>query len=155
MNLFGEINATIAKTKIIEDLKRHVVYLEEAYNALIDLTMHFAQLGKSAGFLLPILNATPYLEIFGDVVVGHFLIQAAGIAHEKLNAIYKDKGAEDSKGKKRALIHEDRDAAFYDGKIATGKFFAVDVLASVKARCEAIKFGEKVPIEMADESFSC
>ena len=155
MNLFGEINATIAKTKVIEDLKRHVVYLEEAYNALIDLTMHFAQLGKSAGFLLPILNATPYLEIFGDVVVGHFLIQAAGIAQEKLNAIYKDKGAEDSKGKKRALIHEDRDAAFYDGKIATGKFFAVDVLASVKARCEAIKFGEKVPIEMADESFSC
>ena len=154
MNLFGEMNATIAKTKLIDDLKRHVAYLEEAYNALIDLTLNFAQLGKSAGFLVPVLNATPYLDIFGDVVVGHFLIQAAGIAHEKLNAMYREKGVEESKGKKRALVREDRDAAFYDGKIASAKFFAVDVLSTVKARCEAIKFGEKVPIEMADESFS-
>ena len=154
MNLFGEINTTIVKTKHLEDLKAHVAYLEEAYNALIDLTMHFAQLGKSAGFLMPILNATPYLEIFGDVVIGHFLIQAAGIANEKLNAIYRERGIEDSKGKKRALVHEDRDVAFYYGKIATAKFFAADVLSTVKAKCEAIKFGEKVPIEMADESFT-
>jgi len=154
MNLFGEINATITKIKPIEDLKRHGAYLEDAYNALIDLTMHFAQLGKSAGFLLPILNATPYLELFGDVVIGHFLLQAAGIAKEKLNVMYKNKGVEDSKGKQRALIHEDPDVAFYNGKVATAKFFAVEVLSTVKAKCEAIKFGERIPIEMADESFT-
>ncbi|HVO67683.1 MAG TPA: acyl-CoA dehydrogenase [Syntrophales bacterium] len=154
MNLFGEINATIIKTKNLEDLRAHVAYLEEACNALIDLTMHFAQLGKSAGFLMPILNATPYLEIFGDVVVGHLLIQAAGIADEKLNAINRERGVEDSKGKKRALVHEDRDVAFYYGKVATAKFFASGILSTVKARCEAIKFGEKVPIEMAEESFT-
>jgi len=154
MNLFSEINANIMKTKLDEDIKRHVAYLEEAYNALIDLTMHFAQLGKSAGFLMPILNATPYLEIFGDVVIGHFLVQAAGLANEKLNALYREKGVEDSKGKKRALVREDRDVAFYYGKIAAAKFFAVDVLSAVKAKCEAIKFGEKIPIEIADESFT-
>ncbi len=154
MNMFSEINSTIMKTKPVEDLKKHAAYLEEAHNALIDLTMHFAQLGKSAGFLMPILNATPYLEIFGDVVIGHFLLQAAGLADERLNAIYREKGMEDSKGKKRALVHEDRDVAFYYGKVATAKFFAVDVLSTVKAKCEAIKFGEKVPIEMADESFT-
>lgn len=154
MNLFGEINATITKIKPIEDLKGHVAFLEDAYNALIDLTMHFAQLGKSAGFLLPILNATPYLELFGDVVIGHFLLQAAGIAKGKLNVIYKDKGVEDSKGKQRALIHEDPDVAFYNGKVAAAKFFAAEVLSTVKAKSEAIKFGERVPIEMADESFT-
>ena len=103
MNMFGEIYASIAKLKRIEDLKSHVAYLEEAYNALIDLTMHFAQLGKSAGFLMPILNATPYLEILGDVMIGHFLMQAAGIAHEKLNAIYREKGVEESKGKEARI----------------------------------------------------
>jgi hypothetical protein len=154
MNMFSEISSTIMKTKPIEDLKKHAAYLEEAYNALIDLTMHFAQLGKSAGFLMPILNATPYLEIFGDVVIGHFLLQAAGLADEKLNAIYREKGVEDSKGKKRALVHEDRDVAFYSGKIASAKFFAVDVLSTVKAQCESVKFGERVPVEMADESFT-
>ncbi len=154
MNLFGEISTSIAKLKKIEELKRHVAYMEEAYNALIDLSLHFAQLGKSAGFLLPILNATPYMEIFGDVVIGHFLMQAAGIAKEKLNAIYRDKGLEDSKGKQRALVHDNPDVAFYEGKVASAKFFAAEVLSTVKAKCEAIKFGEKVPIEMADESFS-
>lgn len=154
MNLFGEINGTIVKTKQFEELKRHGQYLEEAYNALIDLTMHFAQLGKSAGFLLPVLNATPYMEIFGDVIIGHFLLQAAGVAQEKQNAIFRSKGLEDSKGKRRALIREDRDVAFYDGKIASAKFFAVEVLSTVKAKCEAIKIGERVPIEMADESFT-
>jgi alkylation response protein AidB-like acyl-CoA dehydrogenase len=154
MNMFSEINASISKLKRIEDLKRHVAYLEEAYNALIDLTMHFAQLGKSAGFLMPVLNATPYLGILGDVIIGHFLMQAAGIADEKLNAIYREGGVEESKGKKRALIHEDPDVAFYYGKNAAARFYAVDVLSTVKSRCEAIKFGERVPIEMAEESFT-
>jgi hypothetical protein len=103
---------------------------------------------------MPVLNATPYLEILGDVVVGHFLMQAAGIANEKLNAIYKERGVEESKGKKRALIHEDPYVAFYYGKNSAARFFAVDVLSTVKSRCEAIKFGERVPIEMAEESFT-
>jgi alkylation response protein AidB-like acyl-CoA dehydrogenase len=153
MNLFGEINASLMKLKKSEELKRHVSILEEAYNALIDLTMHFAQLGKSAGFLIPILNATPYLEIMGDVVIGHFLMQAAGITEERLQAIYREKGADDSKGKRRALVREDHEVAFYCGKIAAAKFFAVDILSTVKAKCEAIKFGEKIPIEMANESY--
>ena len=155
MNLFGEVGATIAKTKGIDELKPYAARLEEAYNALVDMTMTLAQLGKSSSFIIPILNASPYLDIFGDVVVGHFLLQAAAIATEKLKAIYAEKGAEDSKGKQRALVHENGDVAFYVGKIAAAKFFAVEVLCTVKARCEAIKSEEKIPIEMADESFTC
>jgi hypothetical protein len=154
MNLLGETSATIAKAKEIAELKKYAAHLEEAQNAIIDLTMQFAQMGRSAGFMIPILNATPYLDIFGDVVIGHFLLQAAGIAHEKLQAVYAGKGIEDSKGRKRALIHESADVAFYEGKIAVAKFFAVDTLSSIKSRCETIKCGERVPVEMADESFA-
>ena len=154
MNLLEEISTTITKTKAIETIKKYSAYLEEAQNALIDLTMQFAQMGKSSGFLIPILNATPYLEIFGDVVIGHFLLQAAGIAQEKLDAIYAEKEIEGSKSKKRALVHENADVAFYNGKIAVAKFFAVDTLSVIKSRCESIKCAERVPIEMADESFA-
>jgi hypothetical protein len=117
--------------------------------------MTLAQLGKSSGFLIPILNASPYLDIFGDLLLGHFLLQAAAIASEKLKAIYTEQGIEDSKGKQRSLVHENADVAFYTGKIAAAKFFAVEILCSVKGRCEAIKSEEKIPIEMADESFTC
>lgn len=155
MTLFGEIGATIAKAKGISELKVYAARLDEAYNALVDLTMTLAQFGKSSSFLIPILNASPYLDIFGDVIIGHFLLQSAALAAEKLKAIYVEKGAEDSKGKQRALIHANADVAFYAGKIASAKFFAVEVLCTIKARCEAIKSEEKIPIEMADESFTC
>jgi hypothetical protein len=155
MTVFGEIAQTIAKAKEAQDLKAYAVRLEEAYNALVDLTMTMAQFGKSASFLIPILNASPYLDIFGDVLVGHFLLQAATIATEKTKAIYQEKGAEDSKGKQRALVHENKDVAFYAGKIAAAKFFAVEILCTIKSRCEAIKSAEKIPIEMALESFTC
>lgn len=155
MNMFGEIGATIAKAKGIDELKPYAARLEEAYNALVDMTMTLAQLGKSSGFIIPILNASLYLDIFGDVLLGHFLLQSAALASEKLKAIYAEKGVQDSKGKKRALVHQNADVAFYEGKIAAAKYFAVDILCTVKARCEAIKSEEKIPVEMANESFTC
>ena len=155
MNMFGEIGATIAKAKGIDELKPYAARLEEAYNALVDMTMTLAQLGKSSGFIIPILNASLYLDIFGDVLLGHFLLQSAALASEKLKAIYAEKGVQDSKGKKRALVHQNADVAFYEGKVACAKYFAVEILCTVKARCEAIKSEEKIPVEMADESFTC
>jgi len=154
MNLAGEILNTIAKAKAIEGLKKYAAILEEAGNALIDLTMTFGQLGKSSGFLMPILNASSFMEVFGDVVGGWLLIQGAVIADEKLQAIYKEKGAEDSLGKQRALIRNDKEVAFYVGKLAAAKFFATEALATVKSRCESIKLGDRTPIEIADESFT-
>jgi len=153
MNMMGEIDATIKKVKTIDDLQKYGAKLEEAYFAVVDLTMTFAALGKSSSFLIPILNASPYLDLFGDMILGHFLFQGAAIAKEKLDAIFAAKGA-DSIGKKRALVHTDKEVAFYEGKIASAKFFAVEVLSSVKAKCEAIKLGDKTTIEMAIESFT-
>ena len=154
MNMFGEIGANIAHAKKYDALKNEAAYLEDAYNAVVGLTMHFAELAKGSGFLLPILNACPYLEILGDLIIGHFLMQGAAVAQEKLEAIYVTNNAEDSKGKQRALVHKDSEVAFYTGKVSSARYFAFSVLTSVKARCEAIKIGDKSPIEMADESFT-
>ena len=63
------------------------------------------------------------------------------------------KGA-DSADKQKALQKTDSEAAFYGGRIASAKFFANEILTTVKARCEAIKAGDKSPLEIADESFS-
>ena len=154
MAMMGEIGGTIARAKAFEDLKKYAGKLEESFNALVDLTLTLASLGKSSNFLVPILYASPFLDIFGDVLMGHFLMQAACIAEEKLNAIYKEAGAEESKGKQRGLIHENTDVAFYSGKVASAKFFATEILPTVKGRCEVIKAGDKIALEIADESFA-
>ena len=154
MNLAVLIQANIAKMKANPELGKAASLLEEASNAWLELTMFFAQAGKSGDFLLPILNACKFLELFGDVMLGHFLLEAGGVAFEKLEAIYEAKGA-DSLGKKKALQRADKDAAFYSGRIASAKFFANEILTTVKARCEAIKAGDKTPLEMTDEAFTC
>jgi len=152
--LLGEINRSLAEARRYPELKPYLAYLEEALQSFSQLTLHFGQLGKSASFLIPVLNATPYLDLFGDVVVGWLLFDAAAIASGKLDAAYREKGVEDSRAKQRALVHENSDVAFYNGKIATAKFFASTVLPTVKARCESIRFGDRTPLEMADESFA-
>jgi len=153
MNLAGLIQGNIAKMKANPELGKAASVLEEASNACLDLTMFFAQAGKSGDFLLPVLNACKFLEIFGDVIVGHFLLEAGGTAFGKLAAIYEAKGA-DSIGKQKGLQREDKDAAFYSGRIASAKFFANEILTTVKARCEAVKVGDKTALEMTDESFA-
>ena len=152
--LSNEMTAEIASLRENAELSTYCNYLAEAHNGMIDLTMHFFKLAKSAGFLIPILNAQPYLELFGDVAIGYLLMQAAGISSKKLDEIYAEKGAKGSKAKQRALMHDNPDVAFYQGKIAAAKFFAVNVLSTVRARCEAIKAGDRVPIEMPEECYT-
>ena len=154
MGLYSEIYSIITRSKGFEDLSVPCNYLEEALKAVTDLTTHFYRLSRGASFLIPVLNATPYLELFGDVAVGSLLMQGATIANEKLNAIYTEKGAKGSRAKQRALIHENKNVAFYNGKIAAARFFALNILSTVKARCEAIKVGDRTPIEMAEEVFT-
>jgi len=154
MSLYSEIYSIITRSKGFEDLSIPCNCLEEALKAVSDLTTHFYRLSRGASFLIPVLNASPYLEVFGDVAVGSLLMQAATIANERLNAIYADKGAKGSKAKQRALIHENKDVAFYNGKIAAARFFALNILSTVKARCEAIKIGDRTPIEIAEEVFT-
>ncbi|HET6462051.1 MAG TPA: acyl-CoA dehydrogenase [Syntrophales bacterium] len=154
MSLYSEVYSVITKSKGFEDLTVPCNYVEEALKAVSDLTTHFYRLSRGASFLIPVLNASPYLEIFGDMAVGSLLMQAATIANERLNTIYTEKEAKGSKAKQRALIRENKEVAFYNGKIAAAKFFALNVLVTVKARCEAIKVGDRTPIEMAEELFT-
>ncbi|MBN2254777.1 MAG: acyl-CoA dehydrogenase [Deltaproteobacteria bacterium] len=153
MNLFSEIGATIEKAKKSEDLKSYGKSLENAFNAVNGLTQQFAKWGKSAGFILPVMNARPYLMILGDLCVGWFLLQAANIASEKLAAIYEQAGAE-TKAQQRALARENKDVAFYQGKIASAKFFMTTIAPALEGRCGAIQYGERIPLEMLEESFS-
>ena len=153
MNMAGMIQKGLAKYKNNPELAKSAATLEEALNAVIDLTMFFAAAGKGGNFIAPIYNASKFLEIFGDLVVGYFLMDGASIAQEKLNAMYEAKGLT-TIGKQKGLQREDMDGAFYAGKVASAKFFLNDVVTTVKARCEAIKAGDKSAMEMTDQGFT-
>ena len=152
-NLFGRMVGTVEKTVKIPALRKASGCLADALEGLREVTREFSSLSKTAGFLIPILYASPYLRILGDVLLGHFLLEGAGIACRRLAEIYRESDVEDSPGGQRALVHTNADVAFYQGKVASAKFFANDVLMTVKGRCDAIRMAERAPLEMADESF--
>ena len=152
MNLFGEITAVIAKAKEREELRASASYLEAALAALGDLTMNFAGWGKSLDYVIPVMNARPFLMIMGDIVIGWKLLDAASIAGAKLDALYKEAGADAAKA--AALARDNAEIAFYQGKVASAKYFAANVLPTVEGRCSCIKLKDKTPVEMAEESFS-
>ena len=91
MNMISEMMKTVKNIKASEELKVYAPYLEQAVEAIGDLSMFFAQAAKGGGFLVPILNATPFLETFGDALTGNFLLQSALTASSKLKAIYREK----------------------------------------------------------------
>ncbi|MDD5169446.1 MAG: acyl-CoA dehydrogenase [Syntrophales bacterium] len=152
MNLFNDILNNISKVKILPGLGNVAEILEAAADACHDLTVFLTTECKDDPAVV-YLNATAFMDVFGDVVIGHFLTDAAVIASEKLAGIYAATGA-DTREKQDALLVHDKEAAFYSGKIASARFFAANLLSTVKSRCEAVKLRDKTPIEVVEAAFA-
>jgi hypothetical protein len=89
----------------------------------------------------------------GDVLIGFFLLQGAGIADEKLRAIFTAAGA-DTPEKQTTVARQNADETFSSGKVAGAKYFAVNVRSSAKSRCAAIEAAEMAPLEISEEAFA-
>jgi alkylation response protein AidB-like acyl-CoA dehydrogenase len=148
MALAGEINGFTGKNKDHAVLAGDVKQLQAAVGALGDVSMYFAMNGMKDP-MTPVLNASPYLLIFGDVVCGWLLLQQAVIAHDKLKEICAAKTVDQTDATAmRRLCEEDDEARFFDGKVKTAKFWAARVLALVPAKVAVIKSGDKTPLEI-------
>ncbi|MFH1434572.1 MAG: acyl-CoA dehydrogenase [Pseudomonadota bacterium] len=152
MGLLVEVAGTIDRAGKHAELKPYVKHLEEAHMAVMLLAQKFATWQNLANFLVPIINARPFLMILGDFVLGWQLMDAAQTAAKQLDRIYGEAGAA-TKGEKRDVVRKKADAAFYVGKIASAKYFAVNVLAQVRARCKSIELADMTPLEIPEESF--
>jgi alkylation response protein AidB-like acyl-CoA dehydrogenase len=126
---------------------------DEARKQLIEVTRYFGLKSITEDFMTPILYATPYQELFGDVAVGFMLLWQAAIADRRLEELYSDAKA-DTKEKKAELLRTNRSAAFYRGKVASAEFFANTVLSLAKGKARAIMSGERSAIDLPEESFA-
>lgn len=153
MNLLEDISSTIKNIQNIEALKAAGIKLAEATEALGHMPAIFDEYFKNGKGAVPIQNSEPFLGIMGDVICGWLLLQGAGVAIEKLVILYKEFDA-DTLDKQKKLASSNTEIAFYQGKVASAKFFAVEILSTVKFRCEIIKEGETIPVDICDESFA-
>ena len=130
-----------------DELKPAFEKLAGARDAVNEAAMYFMMTGGNDP-IIPLLNAYPFLLLFGDLLIGKFLLDQAVIAQAKFAAICTEKKVNPKRSKKvRALLEDDENAAFFWNKIKTAKFFCNAVLSEAPGKAEAIKAGDKSPME--------
>jgi alkylation response protein AidB-like acyl-CoA dehydrogenase len=136
----------------IEGLKKYAEQLKKTRSGLSESPAIFASKGDEASTLYPYLKATPFLDLVGDVVVSWFLLWGAVIAHESLEGLFQEKGADD-KEKQDALIDNNAECAFLAGKVHSAKYFIGNVLPVTDGKLEAVKWGDTSAWDIKENSF--
>ncbi len=152
-SIVAETGALLKTAKKNYRLKDIVDPFDEARKQLIEVTKYFGLKSITDDFMIPVLYATPYLDLFGDVAVGFMLLWQAVIADRRLHELYADAKA-DTPEAKAELVKTNRSAAFYRGKVASAQFFATTILSLAKGKARAIMSGERSALDLPEESFA-
>ena len=150
MYYMQELSTLIGQVKENEKLAALGVKLEEAQGWLAGLVMEIGQMAKSkdpAQMIVPVLNATPFLEMMGHVVIAHMLLDQAMKAQEMLDTICGEKGCEDGKAR-RALIQDNDEAKYLYGKVQSATWFIENYLPHVEAIMKSIKAKDTSAMKM-------
>jgi len=121
--------------------------LGNAIQALVGTAKYFGEVGKEQPAHI-VLNATPFLDLFGQVAIGWLLMEQASIAFPKFAGLCKSKGVDMTDFKAMVkLCEEDDEARFLGGKIGVARFYARRALSQCGAKAEALKCGDLSPLE--------
>ena len=152
MGWMKEVNEFIEKHKAHPVFGPAIGQLEQAKNTLVNVSMHFAKAAAGGDPLYPMLQACPYLELFGEVELAYLLLDQAIIAQNKLQAIFQSAGATTDEAKAK-VIEDQADAAFYTGKVHVADFFTSNILPKVQSTAATILSGNKSALAIPEAAF--
>ena len=142
MLLMDEIGATIKANQDHPVLDRLAERLEKEVGRVRTVTGRFAESGLQGDLGFPTLNATAYLDLLGNVILGWLLLDQAAIAHDKLSQMILDRGVDSVEARER-LLAEDSSARYYDNKVKTAAFFIQSLLPENAGIAECILEGDQ------------
>jgi hypothetical protein len=155
MNLLKRMKATIAQYNHDKEIMVLGNDVLSAINALADISLFFSTCVREGKFFVPVCNAYPFLMMMGQTLCGWLLFWQAGIAKQKLGGLIREKGMDPSDSTRWSeCIKDDKDAAFYSGKITSAQYFIRNVLPEVEAVARAIKNEDMSVMEISEESFA-
>jgi len=155
MNMLAIMNETFEKYKDVEDLKDTAAAVKQNIDLLAGMAMYFAACGKEGKFMVPINGAFPFLNMMGTILLGWIHLWMGGIASEKLETIYSEKNVDTSDKKAlKALSADDKEVAFYQGKIFGAQFYAKNILPRAQGMADSIKTEDMSMMHIHDASFA-
>ena len=144
--LLGMAEATFKKLRNDPQLMEPAWMLGAALKQIEDISKGLGKRADAA--LVVLLNSVPFLDMIGDVLGAHFLLDQAVIARTRLREILAEGGIDAGDAQAvRAYVAERPDAAFLHNKVQAAIHFAYRVLPQVTALAVAIRAGEMGPIE--------
>ena len=149
MALMGLVNDFISANKDHEVLKPQFDALAKARNTWGEVNGFFMNAAATKKLMIPLVNATNYLSLCGDLLTAFFLTQQAVIAWDKLQPLCADAGVDPSDARALTeLAKNNREVRFYDGKIKTARFFCAYELPAVHSKAAAIQSSDMSAIHM-------
>lgn len=143
--LLGQAQATFSRLRNDPEFMEPAWMLGAALKQIEDISKGLTKRPDAA--LVVLLNSVPFLDMIGDTLGAHFLLDQAVIAREKLQQACQKAGVDPKdEAKFRAFLGDNPDAAFYHNKVQAAIHFAYRVLPNVTARAVAIRAGEMSPM---------
>ncbi len=135
MDLFGEMQKTIAQAKQVQGLEKFAVKVEEVINKLAEVALHMGQTAMSEKVMTAFANAHPFQDATGDAVMAWLLLWRSVVAAQKLE-----------KAKKK-------DTPFYQGVVKSLQYFVETQAPITLGRMAALMNTSAVALEIEDDMF--
>ncbi len=149
MDLFGEIQRTIAQARQVPTLEALAARVEKALNKLGEVALHLGATAMSPKVLTAFAFAHPFMEASGDVMMAWMHLWRAVTAAPRLEKLV---GSLDPEAR-QAKARQDRNAAFYEGQLKTAEFFICNLLPATIGKLKAIGETNGAAVEITDASF--
>ena len=136
-DLLNLVSKTINQAKEIEPLANEARTLEAALNKLAKTAKALGGILGRGGVEKAFAQAYPFLGVTGDVLMAWMLLWRGTIAVEKLAGKPKKK-----------------DVAFYNGILASVRFFCASVLPATLGKMDAVTAADSTAMEIDEDSFA-
>jgi hypothetical protein len=138
--LLGRMGRTIETYGNVEGIQDLAEDVQEKVQLLGEVGMFFGECAQKGSLLVPVSNATPFMHLMGHVCMGWLLFWQAGIAARKLESILNTNDINPLDAQQKGeFISQNKDAAFYEGKILGARYFIKNILPGADALAKGIK----------------
>lgn len=139
MTMLNEVNKYINAAKEDHFFYGEIQALAKARDAVASTAMEFAKRGMKGDIVYSALHATPFLQMFGDLIIAWLLLRHAERARTLYEARLRARDVDDHDEEFGKVLEDDGEARYLHGKIASAHFFVHQILPRVQARKASIK----------------
>jgi alkylation response protein AidB-like acyl-CoA dehydrogenase len=135
-NLTDEIQKTVDKAADIQNLKALALNLDKTLNHLKEVAQNIGGILRSENMMHAFANATPFLDVTGDVIMAWMHLWRAVVANQKLE-----------------LKPKKKDLEFYTGLLKSAQFFINTVLPVSKGKMDVIIANDTTVNDISEAAF--